>query len=269
MIDTGVHRCQINGWRPARQGRDILGVRRLLFLAVLLLAGGGAFWLGRSGSVRPAARPRSERAETMTSAAAVTVLKDSLRAARSRLLQAIKKQDTYLPAMLAQSDSLLRHWHERVAEPIRVYLPEPQLAGYTTEMAQGVEDAFARWERVGGIPVSFSIVRDSTGADVLVRWIETFSFERAGQADIVWDRRGWVVHGTLTLATHTFDGATLTPDAVRTVALHEIGHLLGLGHSDDPHDVMYASTDVHDLTLRDRQTAQLLYALPPGSLRMP
>jgi len=32
---------------------------------------------------------------------------------------------------------------------------------------------------------------------------------------------------------------------------------------------MYASTEVHDLTLRDRQTAQVLYALPPGSLRLP
>jgi hypothetical protein len=32
---------------------------------------------------------------------------------------------------------------------------------------------------------------------------------------------------------------------------------------------MYQSTEVHDLTIRDRQTAQLLYALPPGSLKLP
>jgi hypothetical protein len=102
-----------------------------------------------------------------------------------------------------------------------------------------------------------------------VRWIEAFPVERAGQADITWDRQGWVAHGTLTLATHTFGGQLLSPDAVQTVALHEIGHLLGLGHSDDPRDVMYPSTEVHDLTLRDRATAQLLYALPPGSLRLP
>ncbi len=247
----------------------ILPVRRLSFLILLVLAWLGAFWLGRSGAPRSRGARAPQPPETTASGAAVAVLKDSLRAARQRLLRAIAERDTYLPAMLTESDSLLRHWPERVAQPIRVYLPEPDVPGYTVSMGQAVENAFARWERVGGIPVSFSVVRDSAGADVQVKWIEAFQFERAGQADIVWDRRGWVVHGTLTLATHTFQGQPLSPGAVQTVALHEMGHLLGLGHSDDPRDVMFASTEVHDLTLRDRQTAQLLYALPPGSLRLP
>jgi len=47
------------------------------------------------------------------------------------------------------------------------------------------------------------------------------------------------------------------------------GHLLGLGHSDQPEDVMYPTTTVHDLTNRDRRTAGLLYALPPGSVKQP
>lgn len=249
----------------------MLRPRWVLLGGLALLA---AFWLGRAGPRprQPASLParRLERPETSTTVAAVAVLKDSLRAARTRLLRAIAERDTYLPAMLTASDSVLRHWPARVDVPIRVYLPEePAVPGYTVPMAQAVENAFTRWERVGGIPVSFSVVYDSVGADVQVRWIKAFDIQRSGQADIVWDRQGWVVRGTLTLATHTPGGQPLTPDALNTVALHEIGHLLGLGHSDDPHDVMYPSTEVHDLTLRDRQTAQLLYALPPGSLRIP
>jgi predicted Zn-dependent protease len=51
------------------------------------------------------------------------------------------------------------------------------------------------------------------------------------------------------------------------VALHEIGHLLGLDHSPDSTDLMFAKAVVRDLSPRDVRTAQLLYDLAPGSLR--
>lgn len=239
-------------------------MRPAFFVTLLVVAGAGAFLLGRGLAPRQEA---PEAVDTVTADASLAGLRDSLREVRDRLRRAIRERDTYLPAMLAQGDSALRRWQERVADPIRVYLPEPTVRGYSVAMAHAVRNAFARWERVGDIPVSFLFVRDSSGAEVRVRWIEAFDTERAGQADIVWNQRGWVLNGTLTLATHTHRGASLSPDAVNTVAVHEIGHLLGLGHSDDPRDVMFPTTEVHDLTLRDRRTAQLLYALPPGLLR--
>jgi hypothetical protein len=142
------------------------------------------------------------------------------------------------------------------------------VAGCTPEKREAARQAFVRWERVAAIPVRFEFVNDSATALVRVRWIERFPIRRAGQADITWNRGGWIIRGTLTLATRTHDGTSLSDDAVYTVALHEIGHLLGLGHSDDPHDVMYPTTEVHDITARDRHTARLLYSVPPGSVRM-
>ncbi len=256
-------------WRGGAPARHIVPVRTVRFVALLLAAATLAFWVGHSAANRSTTADAVAPPETTATVAGIAVLKDSVRSARSRLLEAIARRDTYVPAMLAASDSFLRRWPARVERPIRIYLPEPDVPGYTVDMGQAARNAFARWERVGGIPVSFEIGSDSAGADVHVRWIQRFSFERAGQADIVWDRHGWIVRGTLTLATHAFAGGPLSADAVYTVALHEIGHLLGLGHSDDPRDVMYPSTEVHDLTLRDRQTAQLLYELLPGSLKMP
>lgn len=240
-------------------------MRPASLVTLLALAGAGAFLLGRR--VAPP-RETPEPVDTVTAEAALSAVRDSLRESRERLLRAIRERDTYLPAMLAQGDSGLRRWQARVADPIRVYLPEPTLRGYSVAMAHAVRNAFARWERVGDIPVTFLFVPDSSRAEVQVRWIEAFDAERAGEAGIVWNQRGWVLSGTLTLATHTHGYRQLSPDAVNTVAMHEIGHLLGLGHSDDPRDVMFPTTDVHDLTLRDRRTAQLLYALPPGSLRL-
>ncbi len=196
---------------------------------------------------------------------------DSARARRDRILKQIEAHDTYIPAMLAESDSMLRRWHERSDEPVTVWLEEDAggVSGFTTDHAQAVRNAFARWQRVADMPVTFHFVRDSSRAEVHLRWIERFPLRRAGQADVVWNRRGWLIRGGVTLATHSSDGRSLSPEAVYTVALHEIGHLIGLGHSDAVDDVMYPSTSVHDLTLRDRRSAQLLYSLPPGSLRVP
>jgi len=194
---------------------------------------------------------------------------DSIRAERAAILRHIAGPDSYLPAMLVESDSMVRRWTERTANPLRVYFVAPRdVEGYSPDLREGSRAAFIRWERVGGIPARFIFVPDSADADVMVRWIERFPLRRAGQADIRWNHAGWIVKGSLTLATHTSDGLPLPQDAVYTVALHEIGHLLGLGHSDDPQDVMYPTTSVHDITPRDRHTARLLYGIPPGSLRL-
>jgi hypothetical protein len=192
---------------------------------------------------------------------------DSIRAVRVAILRHVTGPDSYIPAMLVEGDSMLRRWPES-EHPLRVYLVPGRVAGYRDDLRDAGRAAFVRWEQVGGIPVHFTFVTDSTNAEVLVRWIERFSMRRAGQADIRWNGAGWIASATLTLATHTSDGLLLDTDAVYTVALHEIGHLLGLGHSDDPQDVMFPTTSVHDITTRDRNTARLLYSVPPGSLRL-
>lgn len=240
----------------ARMRSIVITLRVVAVLLVVALAYGLGRQFGR-------AQPAPARVHTLGG----SVTDDSSAARRTATLARIAQYDTYLPAMLSQDDSLLRRWPNRTAHPLNVYLADGTVRGYDPSMRAAVERAFQRWERVAEIPVRFVFVDDSTVADVKVHWVDEFPIHRTGQADITWNGLGWIVRGTLTLATHTNSGWLLDDSAVYTVALHEIGHLLGLGHSDNPDDVMYPSTEVHDITLRDRQTAQLLYALPPGSLK--
>jgi len=194
---------------------------------------------------------------------------DSARSVRAAVRKRIADSDTYLGYVLVEDDSVLKRWQDRTVRMLTIHVG-PNLAGRTPDgLETSLRRAFDRWERVGAIPVSFRAIRDSARAEVHVHWIRSFPMIRSGQAEVFWDGDGWIRKGILTLATHDAGGRAIPADLLYTVALHEIGHLLGLGHSDDPGDLMYPVTTVSDLTGRDRRSARLLYALPPGSVKAP
>ena len=54
---------------------------------------------------------------------------------------------------------------------------------------------------------------------------------------------------------------------MHAMALHEVGHLLGLDHTADETSIMTPKVRVRDLSNADRATIRLLYTLPAGSIR--
>lgn len=172
---------------------------------------------------------------------------------------------TYLDSMIS-TDSLVRRWPDRSGKPLKVCLIEGGARDYQPRMAGFVRDALYRWENTG-MGVRFSLTSDSTDADLVVRWIDHFDFDRAGQTDLTWDQAGRVRKAAILLALRTNAGFPMPDAALLSVAVHETGHALGLPHSPDSTDVMFPATRTGTLSERDRRTAQLLYQLPTGPLR--
>lgn len=175
-------------------------------------------------------------------------------------------RETYLDSLLLTSDSVLRRWATEDRRSIHVALVLNQASWFSPTMPDRVREALRAWENL--IPgLTFDAVSDTLAADITVRWIDRFTIDRTGQTDLTWDQLGRVRHASITLAVTDGRGTSLPPAALAAVALHEVGHALGLPHSANPQDVMYPEPRVSELSIRDRRTALMLYQLPTGSVK--
>jgi len=174
---------------------------------------------------------------------------------------------TYIGEILGERDSALARWPDRLTQPVRVWVgADPTIPGWDESYPDRVRDAFDQWANLG-IPVKFTFVRDSTDADVHVSWIDHFDSPISGKTIWARDSKWWIVSANITLALHHNAGELLDPKAIHAIALHEVGHLLGLDHTADTTNIMTPRVRVRDLSEADRATMKLLYSLPPGSVK--
>ncbi len=173
---------------------------------------------------------------------------------------------TYLAELLEMRDGWNYRWPDRRLEPMRVWIQPSQLEGYQPDFARAVESSFNDWALIG-LPFLFTFVRDSARAEVHVTWVSRFEARMTGRTLWRHDQHGWITGGSLELALKLPDGRPVVMDGVRAIALHEVGHLVGLDHPSDQTSVMAAQVFVTQMNEADRRTARLIYDLPPGRLR--
>ncbi len=174
---------------------------------------------------------------------------------------------TYLAELLAAHDSAIARWPDRITRPLRIFVGDAiALDGWNPEYAAAVRDAFETWTQAG-IPVHFTFVRDSATADILVHFVEHLANGISGKT--VWSRDGhhWLLSGHIQLAMAHPSGGSVTAPQMRAIALHEVGHLLGLDHTANADNIMSARVRVRDLSDVDKATVRLVYAVPAGSVK--
>ena len=179
----------------------------------------------------------------------------------------------YLCAELETSGSqrILR-WPEDT-DRLRIRVPPPR--GVAPERARDLQSAAVRgiqyWHRRPFELVIDTHPTSTARADIEISWGEGLTGSQLGVTRVRWSfEKGeprFEVQG-LALAVRSPTGRRkeLAPQQVLLTAAHEMGHALGLPHSDSERDVMYPTNTARSLSNRDFRTVDALYRLPNGAV---
>lgn len=179
------------------------------------------------------------------------------------------RNSAYLCRGLEWKDGMARafRWNE-TTRVIRIRVPLPAGdRGQAREMQQAAVRGVRAWD---GYPFAILVESRDRGApaDFTVEWMEKPPKNQLGLTSTRWTQEG----GRATLEVTSFRLALANPSsrgplAIRQIELtaaHEMGHALGLPHSDEPRDVMYPTNTAITLSTRDYKALEALYRLPNG-----
>lgn len=172
----------------------------------------------------------------------------------------------YLCADLAEADRMrIQRWRDP-GGPLIVHVPPPP--GVPPHVASSLQRAATAGVRLwNGQP--FPVLVDERGtreAHVEIRWVSNLGGSRIGVAKTQWSPATGLTAISLELAVLSpFGGSPVDPAQLRLTAAHEMGHILGLPHSDQPRDVMYPVNTSTALSARDYRTVEALYQIEDGT----
>lgn len=157
-----------------------------------------------------------------------------------------------------------RRWSSASHSPIALWVDSSAATpGWRPEFADIVADAATEWSSAD-VPVRFVRAAAPELADVRVHW-KRWQPGTARGATTRWaNARGEIVGADVTIVlARCRSGPVSSPRELRAIALHELGHALGLPHDPSRESIMYWETGPLSLTDHDLNALRAAYHVPP------
>jgi hypothetical protein len=128
--------------------------------------------------------------------------------------------------------------------------------------SRAVFAAFDAWLEETEAPLRVRPVGPGERANVIFRDVGEIEegYESMGLTHLEWEA-GWLVRAEVELARSSRCGSFLSSAERRRALLHEIGHVLGLGHATRLSSIMHQNTPGTSVDDGDRAALSLLYTL--------
>ncbi|WP_373532789.1 matrixin family metalloprotease [Vampirovibrio sp.] len=159
--------------------------------------------------------------------------------------------------------------------PLKVYIEQTPIGirNFQPAFVSQVRKGLDVWVGVLGHQLNYVLVNRKEEADIRVSWTNAIDTQgHSGDGGTAYTaglmipklRDDRIEFMDVQIATFDIQGKAQTADIIYAVAIHELGHSLGLlGHSEKPGDIMFArNQQVVQPSKRDMNTLRKLYTLP-------
>ena len=177
--------------------------------------------------------------------------------------------NSYIRGVIAQGD--VTRWNTKTF-PLKVYVQQDgNVPDYYTAQ---IKRAYGKWQSVTGGKISFKFVSSPQNADMKCYFLPdlpNLSDDTAGYHQFKY-YGDTIADSVIKFRYANKNGKPYPSAMIYNVALHEIGHALGLaGHSSKSSDLMYpiSMNRSYDISKRDLTTLKLLYSMVPDLTNKP